>query len=1354
LFTPEVFFWGFLQIARFFYSMKSFLVLKNIGLRSALIAFIFLTSRPGITPASEYDDIEIIKSDREGVTLRYLVPEYVHRKVELLGKSYDLLNVDKCGLSNLPGKPQVPVRRVVIAIPLKAAVSMQILEQKQAEISGINLAYAHGVEPDETDPVGFKPTLSAPVFKSNSYLPKEVVSLGSPTFLRNQRIVELEIFPVQYNPVQRRVRYTEEITVSVSFSGGDPGRMRSEKDLFERIYQNVLFNYEQSKGWRRVGEEQQLFESTIPYPFGYSENWYKLIIWETGIYRIDRTMLIEAGVPVSSLDPKTLRIFSGGGRALPLDNSNPFLELKEMAISVSGEEDGSFDSEDYILFFAWSTNDWEYDSVGKATGFHTNPFTNDNVFWLTFNPSSTFPQSPKRMEVKSGDLGEQDPFIPQKFRSRVHMEQDNTLREYSSGYLVNYSNWYWMETSSAQMLVSLPGALPLDTALIKVKYTDVNPNIFVNGEAAEVLDSLSFNYIRVARSLNLHGGLVDTIDFSFPGNAFLDWYEIEYPRRFECHDRKLFFEGPEYSGVVRFEISDLYSSQAYLFDITDYYEVRTFDGVTIEGQVASFQDQIQTDIKNRYLLLDESRIKKPSEFFKDQNSDLRDISSHQADFLIITHSDFYDQLQDLKSFRESFNQISVRVVKVQDIYDEFSGGLLDPVAIRDFLKFAYQNWKRPAPAFALLVGDGNYDFKNNRGMGAVNYIPPFTPTWEGDRSVSDENYVYFGRYGYLDSDTAGTPQIRALDMVIGRWPVRTEDEAAGVLDKVTGYEGDPEFGFWRSMITLVADDEFTRTSSSEAIHTQDTEDLANLHVPSRFNKSKIYLMEYPFDFKGEKPEAEEAIVDAFNSGTLIINYMGHGNPKVWSHEQVFKRSQDIPRLNNQRKLPLVYTASCSIGLFFDPFGWGEGMAEELLRKEGKGAIATISATWLVFPDPNADLNDLVYDLLLNQDSLSVGEALFIAKLFRQPNDNDRQFVLFGDPVLKLGIPRLEVELTEVSPDTLSALSIINIRGEVKNDEGEVMTSLNGVAKVSAFDSQRERLHTMPNGGNVRYHLPGLIMFRGDAEVKGGRFQTSFVVPKDISYGGSSARISAYVVSEDQDGLGVRDSLVIGGSDTTVIDTTGPEISLSFDDRLDFIDGETILPNATLRLAISDEHGINITGEVGHGITLVIDEDFTNQIDLTDYFEYAKGSYQQGSLSHQLPYLSEGQHNLSIKAWDNANNSSLIWAKVQVSAQRELEISQVMNYPNPFSQETNFYYHLSQDADRVEIKIFTLAGKMIRCISFSSSQAGVNFSTTWDGRDEEGDEVANGVYIYKIIAECTVNGDRKKKEAFGKAVVVR
>lgn len=1330
---------------RISYSSK----LPKLGL--LLLAALCFCLWNGTSVASEYDDVEILRSDQGGVVFRYLVPEPKLSKIERGGEVFDLVNVDGCGLSNSPGRPQLPVRRVVIALPPGAGVSLEILDKKVSELPGIDLAYAARVQHDEDSRVGYRVVSPRAGEAPNGYYPPEIVSLGSPTFLRNQRMVELEIFPVQYSAVRKSARYLSQITVAVRFAGGGAGNMEGERDLFEKIYQNVFLNYDQSRGWRKTAERKGLLKPAIFHPFGYSDNWYKAVVRENGIYRIDRTMLIQAGAPVNSLDPSSFRIFSGGGRVLPLDNANPFLELEEMAIFVWGEEDGTFDSEDFILFYGWSANDWDYDFTAKAIGFHTNPFTDDNVFWLTFDPSASFPDNPQRMRSKDGSLAEPIPIIPSMFDSRIHVEQDRSLRKYSSGYVADYFNWYWLESPSVRLFTSLPGALPEEGGLIRVRHTDAYPSIRVNGEPAEVIDSLSTASLTVARSFDFHGGMVDTLDISFPGAAFLDWYEIEYSRRFECHDGQLLFESPEEAGVAQYEISNLHSSDLHLFDLSDYFEVGRIEGVWTDGQSAMFQDTVKADLKNRYLLVDQSKIKSPAEFFADEKSNLRE-TANQADFLIITHPDFYDQMQSLKVFRESFNHMSVEVVKLQDVYDEFSGGPSDPVAIRDFLKFAYQSWETPAPAYALLVGDGHYDFKDHLGTGAGNFVPPFAPTWQGDRSVSDENYVYFGRYGFLDSDSTYGPLDRGLDMVISRWPVRTRDEVEVVLDKVIGYESEPEFGTWRNLITLVADDEFTSTSSSEAFHTRDTEELAKLHVPSAFNLHKIYLMEYPSDIKKEKPEAEEAVINAFNSGTLIVNYMGHGNPDVWSHERVFKRSEDIPRLTNKRKLPLVYTASCSIGLFFNPFG--EGMGEQFLRSEDRGSIATISATWLVYPDPNAALNYDVYDLLLNRNSLSVGEALYIAKLLRQPNSNDRQFILFGDPVMKLAVPGLEVQLTQLRPDTISALSLASVEGEVKDQEGDLIADFDGVARILAFDSERERTHTMPNGGEVDYDLPGLIMFKGDVQVTGGRFQASFVVPKDISYGGNTGRISVYVQDQDRDGVGVRDSLVIRGSDTTVIDTVGPQITVSFDDKESFARGETVLPNSVLKLSIFDQQGINVTGEVGHGITLVIDEDFGNEIDLTGSFAYDLGSYQKGSLLHQLPDLAEGDHTLTLKAWDNANNSSMERAEVRVGRQAELVLTEVMNYPNPFSETTSFYYHLSEDADRVEIKIFTQAGKLIRHIPFASGRSGYNFSATWNGEDQDGDKVANGVYIYKITAEGRVNGERKTKEVYGKAVVVR
>ncbi len=1304
-----------------------------------LPAFLAFSLYPGeVRSVSEYDEIEILQSDQEGVVFRYWVPEPVIRKTEIDGIDLDQIDLDECVPSDLPGEPRLPVRIVVIGVPLQSEIEVEILQEESREQTGVNLSSPLRIEESDESPLGYKVSYQEldKTLMRDRFFPERMVSWEPPIFLRNQRIVRLKIHPIQYNPRRKAIRYHPQLTISVRFSGGkrETEPQRAEKDLFERIYRSVLLNYEESKIWRRTEQERRFLKPGLSYPFGYAENWYKMVVRDNGIYEVDRSMLIQAGAPAGEIDPRTFRIFTGGGKTLPFDNSGSFLELQELSILVSGEEDGSFDSDDFILFYGWSVNDWDYDLSGEGASFYTNPFTRDHIFWLTFGNEASFPQPPKRMEVKSGALVEQHPFSPYKFKARVHMEEDQQCPD--------YSDWYWLRTDSVRMKLSLPGVVPNDTNLLKIKTESVEQaDIRVNQEPAEIIDSLSSFTLRVASTSAFHGGIVDTLDFFFSDTVFLDYYEVEYWRKFECHDRQLFFQSPPAQGVVQYEISNLYSSQAWVFDVTDEFEVKVFDPIEIDGEYVRLQDTVEASLRTRYYLVDQSRFKKPASLLLDEVSDLRNVDN-RADFLIIAHSDFYHQVQSLKDWRSSFNQMEVKTIRVQDIYDEFSGGLLDPVAIRDFLKYAYQEWQSPVPAFVLLVGDGTYDYKNNLGTGEQTFIPPFTVD---PSSVSDDQYVWFG-------DT--------LIMVIGRLPVRSAGEAETVVEKITGYEREPEFGIWRNLITLVADDEWDKVGVLDDLwryHTRDSEKLVKYHVPSSFDVSKIYLMEYPFDYKGEKPQAEEAIVNSFNSGSLIVNYIGHSNPDLWAHEKVFRTAQDIPKLANGKRLPLAYMASCSQGLFFSPFT--QGMAEELLRAEGKGAVATISAVLKVTPDDNAALNFKVYDFLLFDSlSMSIGEALYSAKLVRGLDSNDRRYALFGDPVLRLGIPSLEVKLTQVSPETLSALSLVNIQGEVWERKGDLKADFDGTAQVLCFDSERKNAHEIKTGDTEsdyqNYDLPGLVIFRGEALVEGGRFSASFVVPKDISYGGNTARVSVYVFGQNQDGAGAKDSLVVLGSDTTVVDTLGPEMAVRFEENPDFVEGDVIPPSATLQVTLSDEHGINITGELGHGITLVIDQDYQHQLDLTGDFQYDLGSFQKGSLSCQLPNLSSGEHVLNIKAWDSANNSSLLSVRAEVRAQTEFELSDVMNYPNPFSEETSFYYRLSSPADRVKIEIFTLSGRLIKVIPNSSRKAGTNFSTAWDGRDQDGDRVANGVYIYKVVAEKRTSDQQRKDEIFGKAVVLR
>lgn len=1310
--------------------MKETLIIATLSIS------LILGVRSGLS--SEYDDIQVLQSDFNGVTLRYSPSNLLKEEKVIENQLFHKVGIAKCPLAQSPGEPQLPMRIVMLGVPLGCEIKASVLSWDYSDLKDFNIPPVPQIEQSEDpleDRIFYRKDEN--IYGQNRFLPEENILLETPRFIRDQRIVRLKIFPLQFNPVTRLLRRMDSITIRVDFVGGSkPDQGVAESQSFERVFQNILLNYQSSKNWRRslkmdaalMKMEKKKPEDEIN-PFGFSDQWYKIVIGEDGIYKIGEKELKAAGVDVESLDPGEIRIFNGGGRELLLDPSAEQLQLRELPVYVRGEDDGSFEQEDYILFYGWGVNNWEYDTTQHQYDFYIHHYTTQNIYWLTL--SGDFPDSAKRMEEKDGSLVEPQPFVPWKFKSRIHLEEENTLYMSSSGHYADFFNWYWEQTSSTTKYFSLRGVVPDDSAEIKVRATSSLPTITINDQKATTIQASG--WITKAHTTALSSGL-NKIEVDFSGNCYVDWYEVEYWREYVAYDNRLLFESPDTSGVVEYRISEI-TEDVMLFDISDRFAVkRVIDFSTLQDSL-KFQDQLDTREKLTYFLADQDNFKSPEDILSDEKSLLRDTTSadNQADFLIITHPDFYEHLHALEEFRESYNQLKVRIVDVQEIYDEFSWGLYDPLAIREFLKFANRYWLKPSPSFCLLVGDGNYDYKRNRYSEAFNWIPPFA----ADRSVSDENYVYFSKYGYLDSDTTEG----SLNMIIGRWPVKTMPELEAILDKVINYEEIPNFGAWRNLITLVADDEYNG-GDSENIHTKDTETLGEYHVPSSFNLNKIYLMEYPFDQLNNKPAATEDIIQAYNTGSLLINWMGHGNRHQWSHEKVFRRSEDIPRLKNKDKLPLVYTASCNIALFFEPLA--EAMAEDLLRAQDKGAIAVISATYLVFPGPNAALNNKVFDLLLYSDSLTVGEALYVAKLLRQPNSNDRQYILMGDPLTRLGVPEFAVNITEISSDTLTALSLLSFEGEVSDREGNPQ-NFNGIAKILAFDSEEKKSHQMPNGEGVPYDLPGRAIFRGNAQVVNGKFNSSFVVPKDISYGGSNARISIYICDQFTDGAGSLDSLVVYGSDTTVVDTAGPSINMTLSSQDDFRKG-----NGEMKIELSDSNGINLTGELGHGITLVVDGDFQHSIDLTDFFEYYQDEYQRGSVVYPLPHITKGEHSLWLKAWDNFNNSTLTEVELNLLSSEKLEISDVMNYPNPFSDSTYICYNVYGITRKIQIKIFTLSGKLVKEIVPESGETGFH-SILWNGEDQNGNRVANGVYIYKVIAD---NESQKKTQAYGKAVVMR
>ncbi|MGH8015840.1 MAG: C25 family cysteine peptidase, partial [Candidatus Zixiibacteriota bacterium] len=560
----------------------------------------------------------------------------------------------------------------------------------------------------------------------------------------------------------------------------------------------------------------------------------------------------------------------------------------------------------------------------------------------------------------------------------------------------------------------------------------------------------------------------------------------------------------------------------------------------------------------------------------------------------------------------------------------------------------------------------------------------------------------FGQYGLIDSDTSYVGGDRGFDMIVARWPVSSVAEINSIVSKIKAYELPAGFGSWRTRITLAADDEIhpnttTNPPAVEAAHTQQADSLSVFYVPGYFINKKIYSWDYPF-VNREKPEVNTAIVKEINDGTLILDYVGHGSPDLWAHEHIFTRTGDLPRLFNGNRLPLVYAASCAISFFDDPKR--EGMAEDFLAMNG-GAISVIAATRLVFSLPNATFNEVVFDVLLNNYSLTMCEALYAAKLLRQyisptipvPNTNDRNYLYFGDPYLRLGTPRLNV-MADSTIDSIRALEPVRITGRVTDDLGADYTS-NGLLTINVYDSERDQTHRIGNTTSTfTYKITGPTMFRGTATITNGTFDFSFIPPLDIGYGGKGAKVSLYAALDTVDAIGVIDSISISGAVANTTDSSGPVIGITYSGKPLQAGGNVIQFGDILNVTLSDSSGLNLTEGIGHGITLETDNDAASLKNLTGLFQYNQDDFTSGALNYNLDSLEPGLHSFKIKAWDNANNSATLEFTAEIVTSSELAIQDLLNYPNPMSERTNFSFSLTQPVSQFSLEIFTLSGRKI------------------------------------------------------------
>jgi uncharacterized repeat protein (TIGR01451 family) len=967
-------------------------------LAGLLVVLIVLGTVPPITGASAATPapnssgadmaaprLDLVRSDAQATELEFSASAYTTRVVEADGYSYDLIEMPGLELLSDVGKPRVPVQALTLGIPPDADLAVEILDSEYEQLPGTYKLLPEytlladvplqGPLPEAGADVPMptvKGTVTVPdagVYSSDAFYPGELVGLADPAFIRSQRVVGVQFYPIQFNPQTGEVRLYRHIRARLNLTyphGLDASAWtaQAEPDAFETLLRSSLLNYSSARHWRLPRQSTAgSVPRSVPVPG------YKIRVNQDGIYELTYTDLQNAGLPVGSLDPTTFQVFHQG---------------EELAIYVAGEADGSFDPGDFVLFWGEGIN---------------TKYTNENVYWLTYGQAQGL-----RMQERDGAPSGTAP-VPVSTQAQRHSEVDVGYWSLMPGN-DDLDRWYWAYASGGQQIVQTATlgqvAAVSATATLKVAfigYTSdaaANPDHhvrwYVNNQLAGEgwWDGVTYQVFETdfPQSYLIPGN--NEVKFTVPGDTgasaeldLLDWFEISYQHAYQAVGDELRFFGDQ-AGDWEYHVSEFTDNNVEVWDVSvPTRTVLISNTVVVPGGVTytlRFEDSVSPTVE--YWAQTVGQRLSPLSIELDAPSDLYSLDNG-ADYIMISHADFFSSMVPLLQSREA-QGFRGMLVDVQDVYDEFSFGITDPQAIHDFLDYAYHNWVQPAPSYVVLVGDGHFDPKNNLGYGMGEFILPYmayVDPWIGE-TAADNWYV----------NVEGDDPLP--EMLLGRLPVNTLDEATAVVTKIATYES-AEPADWMSRALFVTDD-----PDEAGNFYQLSDDVIQNHLPAPYTYTRNY---YLLTCSPATTCRAQNIAD-INAGQLFVNYIGHGSVQYWSAQQLF-RYVDIATLANGTKMPIFLPMTCLEGSFHYPYPGTTAVGEGIVVAAGKGGIASWSPTGFGVTYGHDQLDRGFLDSVFADDQRLIGPATYAGKL-RLYNagyslDQIQTYHLFGDPALRI-----------------------------------------------------------------------------------------------------------------------------------------------------------------------------------------------------------------------------------------------------------------------------------------------------------------------------------------------------------------
>lgn len=1092
-----------------------------------------------------------------------------------------------------------------------------------------------------------------------------------------------------------------------------------------------------------------------------SGSWYAISVPSDGIYKLTKADFVSLGVEESEINFDNLSIFGQCGGAISETNSDyTHSDLLEKAIYVNKQ------GNPYVLFYCEGTTKTTYNAENETFSFSIHPYSDVATYFVTFSPEVGTKKRISEREVVGTEPA-----------STVSSVQDFFLHKRELANLLSSGrNWVGEPFSMLSNEVSIPLSLQninpehptkITLCVLNQSESQSTVNVSVNGSplGTITMNATPSDYAASRMTKFFSTTLSSpsaTVKMTFSGagtaKGRLEYVKADFVKRLSYNNSSLSFftsENLTGGGAVRYNIDNVKTNAFQIWEIENGQPALVSD-YTKNGETVSLV--VQSPKLKKVIIFSGSNFPTPTLKGRVENQNLHGWEA--ADFVIVSAPQFLEQAERLAELHRQYDGISVKVATTQQVYNEFSSGTKDFLAIRELMRMLYERYgaQGRAPKNLLLFGDGTFDNKN-----ILKYNNNFIPTFQSENSLIDagSSFTTDDVLAYLSP--YATANIRDTMLIgVGRFTVNTAAEAKNMVDKCERYISkadlkNGEWGDWRNTVTLTADDADTWgeryfIENAENIYYEIKQTSPTLNVEKIYSDA---YKQYASSSGATYPDASKAINQRMKKGCLLFNYVGHGSDNHLSSERLITIT-DITGWTNKNALPIFITSTCEFTRFDQADKQSAG--EFVLSSTDGGGIALISASRKIPSRNEINRNLHRYAVLReNGKGLTFGEVFMRAKNATTLVVEERSFGLFGDPALRICLPEYEVRTTRINdntlenpdaPDTVRALSTLRLEGEIVDSEGARVNSFNGKIQITILD-KASNYRTLDNEGlntDIEFEQQKNVLHKGVAEVRDGAFSYTLTLPKDIAYNYGYGKISYYAQSSETDATGYFTNFIVGGIDTSVeIAETRPEIKLYINDT-NFRSGGITDEHPELFALISDSVAINTVGTgLGHDIIARLDN-AANTFVLNDYFETDGEGFNSGSIRFPLSDLTEGEHTLSLKVWNIFNFSSEAEIKFTVCSSKDEEVLRLKNYPNPFSETTEIVleHNLRDEITEATLEIFSPSGKLVLETDLTPWVSAYTVGPiNWDGTTLGGEKLTSGVYFARMHLSTT-GGERNTK----------